>query len=170
MNIAKGFSLIELMVAMTVSMVLIAGTGFAYSGISESINLSKNIENTQEVLRYTSEVFGRSLSQTLVTPVSASPEQIVVIQDKVGSVACDGTTPTVAPYSESYRFEQPNLWCNAGNGEVVILRGIDNFSINLIGDLVQITVLPSDFPSGDLPAGIRIDFALRSKILMEETN
>lgn len=170
MKIVSGFSLVELMIAMAVSLTLIAGTGIAYIGISDSINLSKNIENTQEVLRYTTDVFSRSLKQTLVSPVSAGPNNIRVIQDKVGSVACDGTVPTVAPYIESYRFEAPNLFCDAGNGEVVILQGIDAMSIVINDDLVQITVLPDDFPIADLPNGVRIDIALSSKILMEETN
>ncbi|MFY8350266.1 PilW family protein [Pseudoalteromonas sp. SSM20] len=166
----KGFSLVELMVAMAVSMFLVAGTGFAYIGISDSINLSKNIENTQEVLRYTSDVFGRSLKQTLVTPVSTGTDNIRIVQDKVGSVACDGTVPIVAPYTESFRFEAPNLLCNAGNGEIVILQGIENMSIVINGDLVEITVLPGDFPIADLPNGVRIDISLSSKILLEETN
>ncbi|TMO87486.1 PilW family protein [Pseudoalteromonas spongiae] len=170
MKTVSGFSLVELMVAMAVSMSLIAGTGFAYIGISDSISLSKNIENTQEVLRYTAEVFSRSLKQTLVSPVSTAPDNIRVIQDKVGSVACDGTVPVAAPYTESYRFEVPNLLCNAGNGEVVILQGIANMSFAINGDLVQITVLPNDFPIADLPNGVRIDIAVSSKILMEETN
>lgn len=166
---SKGFTIIELMIAMVISLVLVGGSSLAYVSVSSVIDLSKNIENAQEVLRYTSEVFGRSLSQTMVSPVSASPERITVIQDKVGAVACDGTTPIVAPYSEVYRFEQPNLWCNAGNGEVVILRGIDDFSVNINGNLIQITVLPEDFPADDFANGVRIDIALKSKILMEET-
>ena len=170
MRFISGFSLIELMVAMAVSMSLIAGTGLAYIGISDSISLSKNIENTQEVLRYTTEVFSRSLKQTLVSPVSTAPDNIRVIQDKIGSVACDGSVPVVAPYAESYRFEAPNLLCNAGNGEVVILQGIANMSFAINGDLVQITVLPNDFPIADLPNGVRIYIAVSSKILMEETN
>lgn len=170
MKSTKGFSLVELMVAMAVSMSLIAGTGFAYIGISDSINLSKNIENTQEVLRYTTDVFSRSLKQTMVSPTSTAPENIRVVQDKVGAVACDGTIPVAAPYTESYRFESPNLFCDAGNGEVVILQGIDAMSIVINDDLVQITVLPDDFPIADLPNGVRIDIALSSKILMEETN
>ncbi|WP_372770672.1 PilW family protein [Pseudoalteromonas sp.] len=170
MKVYAGFSLIELMVATAMSMFLVAGTGFAYIGISDSINLSKNIENTQEVLRYTSEVFSRSLKQTMVSPVSTAPDNIRVIQDKVGAVACDGSVPVVAPYTESYRFQAPNLFCNAGNGEVIILRGIENMAIVINDDLIQITVLPIGFPIADLPNGVRIDIALSSKILQEETN
>lgn len=170
MKAVSGFSLVELMVAMVVSTTLIAGTGLAYSGISNSINLSKTIENSQEVLRYTTDVFSRSLKQTLVSPVSTAPDNIRVIQDKVGSVACDGTVPVAAPYTESYRFEAPNLFCDAGSGEVVILQGITNMSILINGDLVQITVIPNEFPIASLPNGVRIDIALSSKILMEETN
>ena len=51
----------------------------------------------------------------------------------------------------------------------MILRGIDDFSVNINGNLIQITVLPEDFPADDFANGVRIDIALKSKILMEET-
>lgn len=165
----KGFTLVELLVAMAVSTALISGVGMAYISLSQSVDVAKNIENSLEVLRYSNELFNRSLKQTTAAPAAATPQQLSVVQSRAGTRACDGTTPAAVPFTEAYRFEQPNLFCDAGNGEVLILKSIENMTFVVNGDLVQITVLPQEFPVEDLPNGVRMDYALTGKILMEAT-
>jgi len=60
----KGFTLIELMIALVIGGILILGITSTYSSIDGTIQTSKDLENAQEVIRYTSQVFTRSLKQT----------------------------------------------------------------------------------------------------------
>lgn len=83
-NNPDGFTLVELLVALAVSSFLMAGISLVYSALSESVDTSKELENAQEVLRYSSEVFTRSLKQTKSMPLIPDASTIVVVQDTSG--------------------------------------------------------------------------------------
>lgn len=162
---AQGFTLIELLIALVIGSILIAAIGMAYVAVSQTIKTSKQLENAQEVLRYSSEVFNRSLKQTLSAPlVNPNNNGLTVIQTSEGATACDGSNPAV-PFSEVYTFVSPNLICDAGNGEQVLLTGLADISYNLNGNLVEITVTPSELDMDMLLNGFQIDIALTGIIL-----
>ena len=75
----KGFSLVELMVALAAGAFLLAGISLSYSAIKGTIQVSKELENAQEVLRYTSKVFNRSIKQTQITPVISADKSMITI-------------------------------------------------------------------------------------------
>ena len=56
-----GFTLVELMVALAVGSFLIAGVGLSYATIKGTVSATKELENAQEVIRFTSQVLTRSL-------------------------------------------------------------------------------------------------------------
>ncbi len=159
-----GFTLSEVMVTLAVSGFLLSGVTLAYMAISNTVATSKQLENAQEVLRYSAEVFSRSLKQTQETPVIPNLTSLNVVQSNAGATACDGTRPAV-PFTENYTFVQPNLVCDAGNGETVLLTGIADISYQINGNLVAVTVTPENLDVADLANGFELNFALTSVIL-----
>lgn len=176
----KGFSLIEMLIALVVSSVLIIGISTAYASIVGLVNTSKNLENAQEVLRYASVIFTRSLTNTSSGSVLASGSQLDVNQG-ANSIACDGSKPTY-DYTEKFTVDsQNNLTCQladqtsgAVNIAKVILTGVQ--SINFKKDnkqLVTVTVTPQALfgePSNQGPTkSIQIDIALSEVIFVNAT-
>lgn len=170
MRLQRGFTLVELMISLAISAFLMSGIAFAYSALSQSVDTSKELENAQEVLRYSSEVFTRSLKQTRRTPDSPNANTIVVQQETLGSTACNSSKPTV-PFSETFTLVDNQLRCrvNAGDEEV-LLTGLQDISYRINGNLVEVTVTPENLNVDMLANGFRIDIALSGKILEEALN
>lgn len=170
MKLSRGFTLVELMVSLAISAFLMSGIAFAYSALSQSVDTSKELENAQEVLRYSSEVFTRSLKQTKTTPNTPNINTIVVQQETTGSTACNSSKPAV-PFSETFTLVDNQLRCrvNAGDEEV-LLTGLQDISYRINGNLVEITVTPENLNVDMLANGFRIDIALSGKILEEALN
>lgn len=167
MKLQQGFTLIELLVAMAVSAFLMAGISFVYVALSQSVDTSKELENAQEVLRYSSEVFTRSLKQTQDFPSLPNATSIVVEQVTVGSTACDGSKPVV-PFTETFTLVDNQLRCQVNADiERVLLTGIEDIGYRLNGNLVEVTVTPAGLNVDMLANGFRIDVALSGKILKE---
>ena len=138
-KIQKGYSLVELMIALLVGCILIMGVSLAYSSIKGLILSSKNLENAQEVLRFTSDTFTRSLKQTQGGVVIAANQ--ITIPQTANSVACNGTRP-IADYNEIYSLNGNNLQCDIGDGAQTILTGVENIAFTLNNRLASITVTP----------------------------
>ena len=170
MRLQRGFTLVELMISLAISAFLMSGIAFAYSALSQSVDTSKELENAQEVLRYSSEVFTRSLKQTKTTPNTPNANTIVVQQETLGSTACNSSKPAV-PFSETFTLVDNQLRCrvNAGDEEV-LLTGLQDISYRINGNLVEVTVTPENFNVDMLANGFRIDIALSGKILEEALN
>lgn len=170
MKLSRGFTLVELMISLAISAFLMSGIAFAYSALSQSVDTSKELENAQEVLRYSSEVFTRSLKQTITTPNTPNANTIVVQQETLGSTACNSSKPAV-PFSETFTLVDNQLRCrvNAGDEEV-LLTGLQDISYRINGNLVEVTVTPENLNVDMLANGFRIDIALSGKILEEALN
>lgn len=165
----SGFTLIELMIALVISSFVLIGITGTYSTISGTIQASKELENAQEVIRYSSQVFRRSLKQTWQVPTFANGNQLLVKQ-KSNTRSCIGTNPVV-DYTETFTFVQPNLSCSlvdmAGNeisSNATLLTGIDDLNTVAKGHLFSITVQPTVLPENFI-GGVRIDIALTNLIL-----
>ena len=180
LSIQKGFSLVELLIALVVSTVLILGISTAYTSIVTLVNTSKNLENAQEVLRYCAEVFTRSLTNTSdgTVLVTGNVNQLNVNQ-KAGSIACDGSKPT-ASYTEKFAIDGNNLTCElvdengGGEGPKIILTGIESITFAKNEQLVSVTVTPQALfgePAGTGPTKpVQIDIALKEIILINAMN
>jgi len=161
----RGYSLIELLVALLIGTALTLGISTAYSSISGVVSSNKNLENAQEVLRYSVEVFSRSLKQTAQDP-SISGDVLTVEQD-ANNIACDGSIPTTA-FQEIFTIDDNNLTCDIGTGAKIILTGIESLSFSQSSKLVSINVQPQTIngESGVATAIMQIDIALSEIILV----
>ncbi len=149
------------MVALVLSSFLVLGITVAYSSISSTIDAGKSLENTQEVLRYSAQVFGRSMKQTS-TPPAVAGNQVTVIQ-LANSTSCLGTTP-INNYTEVYTITPPNLSCDIGAGSTTILTGIETMTFATNGNLFTVNVKPIGLPD-KLGTPVQIDLALTRRIL-----
>lgn len=167
----RGYSLLELLVALLLSSVLMVGISTAYSSITGLVQTSKNIENAQEVLRYCAEVFSRSLKQTSETPTITNSNQLSVAQS-ANSIACDGSRQ-VADFTEVFTLVDNHLKCDVGDGDgaKIILTGVESIDFSQTEQLMSVTVEPQaqiGEASGIGPASaVQIDIALSEIILIK---
>ncbi len=175
----SGFTLVELMIALVISGVLLIGVTGAYSAINGTIKASKALENAQEVIRYSSQVFTRSLKQSVhieIIEIVDEPIKITVKQ-KANTISCVGTIVTV-DYTEIFVFEESKLSCeikdNAGDivkAKTTLLTGINRLIPTLDDTLFSLIVepqgLPKNFILNDDTLGVRIDIALTHLILKQ---
>ena len=142
----KGFSLVEVMVALAISTALVLGVFGVYSSISTTILTSKSLETTQEVVRFSVQVFSRSLKQSEMEPSIVANGSSLVVEQVANVKACDGSIP-VKPYKETYVVVSPLLQCTLTIDDVVsapktILTGISAIAFQREDDLMHILVSP----------------------------
>lgn len=165
-----GFTLVELLIGLLISMTLIMGVIMAYSSINGVMLSSKNIENAQEVLRFSAQTFTRSLKQAKQITIN-HPSQLDVKQ-AANTIACDGSRP-VAVYTEKYSHNGVNLLCDIGSTPQIILTGLQSIKFERTNDLVSITVTPQAQAGESAGIGasapVQIDIALTGIILIKAT-
>jgi prepilin-type N-terminal cleavage/methylation domain-containing protein len=183
MKYNKGFTLVELMIALVISSFVLLGVTSTYSSIQGSIQVSKELENAQEVIRYSAQVFNRSIKQTMLPVIVSANAQTVTVTQPANTRSCFGSIVGV-DYQETFTFVSPNLSCStqdsAGNplvANTVILTGINNFRAQynnaneLFSFIIEPTVLPQNLivvgggAGGANMNGVRIDVALTSRII-----
>lgn len=162
----QGFTLVELMVALAAGAFLLAGVSLSYSAIKSTVEVSKELENAQEVIRYTSKVFNRSIKQTQLAPIISADKSTITITQPSGVIACDGSA-TTAQVIEVYSLNGSNLMCSLDGATAErLLTGIETLSFDIAGELVTVTVKPNDLPA-QFGNGINIDIALTNVILVK---
>ncbi len=173
----KGFTLVELMIALAISSFLLLGVVATYSSIHGTVKASKELENSQEVLRYTAHVFSRSLKQTKsFATVSAPLANVLTVTLPVDAINCFGKPMTVSG-DEVYTFTAPKLSCKVNDGtptgEVTkdLLTGIDTMEFSGGGtNMISINVEPKKLDQNlkFTDGKIKIDIALSSKIIADK--
>ncbi|ALS32945.1 hypothetical protein PTRA_a1784 [Pseudoalteromonas translucida KMM 520] len=159
----RGFTLVELMVALAASMFLLGGVSLAYSSINSTTNTAKGLENTLEVIRFSSNVFTRSFRQTSSVPVYLN--NILTVQQNAGARACTGEIVNT-PFTEQYSHEDDSLFCDIGDGKVKILKGLTAINFNINDKVVTVFVTAINLP-GQFNNALAIDIAL-SQIIMNK--
>lgn len=141
------------------------GVSLAYSSITGLVNTSKNLENSQEVIRYSSEVFTRSLKQTLEPVVVTGVDQLTVLQN-AGATTCSGQQKAAA-FTEVFTLDGDKLKCSIDAAvPITILTGIETMTFGLTANqLFSVTVKPLPL-SGEATNAIKIDIALSGRILI----
>lgn len=161
---SQGYTLVELMVALAAGAFLLAGVSLSYSAIKGTILVGKELENAQEVIRYTSKVFTRSIKQTPRLPEVAADGSSITIYQPAGVITCNGSVSTAA-VSELYSLVDNNLQCalDAAPAER-LLTGVKQLSFAIDNNLVTINVGPENLPA-QFGNTITIDIAVSNVIL-----
>ncbi|MEM5552486.1 prepilin-type N-terminal cleavage/methylation domain-containing protein [Pseudoalteromonas neustonica] len=160
----RGYTLVELMVALAAGSFLLAGVSLSYSAIKGTIMVSKELENAQEVIRYTSKVFTRSIKQTPTLPIVAADGLSISIGQPAGVITCNGSV-AVAPTTEIYTLTGNNLMCTLGAAAPErLLTGVERLNFSINNNIVKINVAPENLPS-QFGNAISIDVAVSNVIL-----
>ncbi|MBQ4848512.1 PilW family protein [Pseudoalteromonas sp. MMG012] len=168
-----GYTLLELMVAMAAGMFLLAGVSMSYSAIKSTIVVTQELSHAQEVVRYTSQVFTRSIKQTNILPRIENNGSELHIDQDAQILSCQGTIPASA-YTELYTLNEGYLVCsvtltgNPASVPVNLLRGVQalNFTSSDSGLLIKVTVTPDNVPT-QFADGIDIDIAVTRMIMAD---
>ncbi|WP_372882289.1 PilW family protein [Psychromonas sp.] len=175
-----GFTLIELMVAMVISLTLIFACTVLYSSLKSSISTAQELAKAQESLRGAYYLLSRSVrhagsvavgtSGALITTYGASPAS----GDKIYS--CLGNDDRVSGSTDTYWSEDNDLYCDDEIDKQKIALGVTGFTFTTIshanstGDIiydgVEVTMEIDGMPSS-YAGGLTFTLALRQKVLLE---
>lgn len=147
----QGFTLIEMLVALALGALMMAGIAASFSAITQTQNLTRDYEQIQETLRFTTSLISRSLrtadmlvhDPTENAPTDTNQFSVQRIGDNERR-SCNGQTPdTDTEFYETYY--QPTgsnqLACRVSStdgsspdwaGTEVIAYGIENFSLQCL--------------------------------------
>jgi len=152
----QGFSLIELMIAMTISLILMAGVGQIYLGTKASYNLQNGLSRLQENARFALDILSHNIGQSGYTTNLGSIDainsantlenqsentglgftQLTGTASDIIEINYDSTTDclgnaTAGTATDRYYINNSTLMC-LGNGSVtpgVLAEGIDNMQL-----------------------------------------
>lgn len=180
-NSQSGFSLIELMIAMTLSLLLILGIATIFSSLKNTSAYSQQLENTQEVLRFTNSIFSRAVhrademddkSYTGSDGNTYKQLDLTFNLDNLDAgetyTSCLGNAMS-SQYYESYRLTDGQLMCaeyttvsldDTSKSFTGIGTNIDTLSFATTDNLLTVTITPADETNS-----VQMMFAQRQAIL-----
>lgn len=172
---ASGFSLVELMVALAIGGFLLMGVVTAYVGIKGLVKDSENLQASQDVIRFSMQVFSRSIKNASTSPIIDAGTLTVTHSYSEGQspiVTCQGRTATNA-VTETFSFASPDILCDdgLGAGAIPVITNVSALTFTLLdlnGNGVDDTVLVQiDTPGmpDNYPDGIAIRYAMHALIL-----
>ena len=190
-NTQSGFSLIELMIAMSLSLLLILGIATVFSSLKNTSSYSQQLENTQEVLRFTNSTFSRAVHRADEMDVKSytgsdggtyQQLDLTFNLDNLDSSDTNDTytsclgNPMTSQYYESYRLTDNELLCaeytTAGLDDsskifTAIGTNIDDLNFSITENLLTVTITPSIMSNMESIGSDTIDmmFAQRQAIL-----
>lgn len=151
----SGFSLVELLIAMTLGLILVAGVGAVFVSATGSLTVNRQLDRSQETLRFASTILTNELRQASLLPDPATGFPILGISPVDVEVdVADGESQEI-----TVRYFVVN------NGEAVHCNGAainggqsveKTFSVNANGALVcQSGVVPgTPLPAEELAFGL----------------
>ena len=183
-NSQSGFSLIELMIAMTLSLLLILGIATIFSSLKNTSAYSQQLENTQEVLRFTNSIFSRAVHRAdemddkSYTGSDGNTYDQLDLTFNLDNLDSSDTNDTYtsclgnemsSQYYESYRLSDGQLMCaeyttvgldDSSKIFTAIGTNIETLTFATTDNLLTITIIPADETNS-----VQMMFALRQAIL-----
>ncbi|WP_082078902.1 PilW family protein [Pseudoalteromonas rubra] len=162
----RGFTLLELLIALSIGLFMLGGIAVAYSTIRSTIAINQELAQAQEVIRYTSQLMTRSIKQTASTPQVMQGGEALEVSQVANTPACDGSVPVV-DYTETFSLLDGYLLCDVSSDNLPaqrLLRGVNGLSFSVDGLITSITVTPVGVPA-QYAAGIQIDVAASQQVL-----
>lgn len=135
----RGFSIIELMVAMTIGLLLVAGLFYVYLGAAQSSQFQGALATMQGNARFAIEIMGLDLRMTGFTgSQAANPQNVVNVTltdnlcpmvDAFGNKNCTtGGNPVAGPLV-GYENTNPPGVCTTANTTPCYRTGTDSFTV-----------------------------------------
>jgi len=124
---ALGFSLVELMIAMTLGLILLAGVGVIFISTQQSGQSKRALDNAQEALRYSSYSISRLTRIGTIDRINSSDTNLRISLNRGAATPdCLGNTATEINVQVVFSHDAANneLVCTVGANSGVIARGI----------------------------------------------
>ncbi|ABM04939.1 Type IV pili fiber-building block protein [Psychromonas ingrahamii 37] len=174
-----GFSLIELLVAMVISLTLIFACTALYSSLKGSMTTAQSLATAQESLRGTFYLMSRSVYQADSVSINGANDELTVTYNPppTGQIySCLGNAIASAA-TDTYSSDGTGLYCDddgIGTGSAAELIALDIQSLNFttISDAsgtvngLTVTIKIEGMPAS-LSDGLTFTLALRQKILLD---
>ena len=152
-NTQSGFSLIELMIAMSLSLLLILGIATVFSSLKNTSSYSQQLENTQEVLRFTNSIFSRAVHRADEMSGGSTLTltfNLVNLDTDEKFIDCRGEEKGLnEKYTETYSLENDELICTTKIDSTsveafsAIGSNIEALSFSILGERLKVTITPS---------------------------
>lgn len=177
----QGLTLVELMIAITLTVLLVSGIAGAYLTLKTSTLQVEALENAQEVIRGAHNIFSRSVKRAAAIELQSDTVLRISFQNEQADMLACYNSPQLTAFSEVYRLQGNQLLCEFGAGSVILLAGIEALNFSLRADvhtgtdtLLTVLLAPRGLPENFQQAGmqlpaVRMDFALKSVILQWAT-
>ncbi|MFQ3175862.1 MAG: prepilin-type N-terminal cleavage/methylation domain-containing protein [Psychromonas sp.] len=172
-----GFSLLELLVAMVVSLMLIFACTTLYSSLKISMTTAQELGKTQESLRGAFYLMSRSVYQAESVTISGAGDQLRVTYNPplTGDIyGCLGKPISTAGRTDTYSSNGAGLFCDDGSGAELIALDIKNLNFTKINDAsgtinrLTVTMKIEGMPASLFDdGGLTFILALRQKILLD---
>lgn len=165
----SGFSLIELMIAMALSLLLILGIATIFSSLKNTSAYSQQLENTQEVLRFTNSIFSRAVHRA--NDMESTDGNTLTLTFNLDNLDtgesfsnCLGDSMT-SQYKESYSLVGNELSCEVyttspTGSPTAIGTNIDALGFSISNNLLTVTITPDNETNS-----VQMMFAQRQAIL-----
>ncbi len=168
----SGFTLVELMIAMLISLTLVFACTTLYSSLKNSIATAQGLATAQESLRSAFHLLSRSVRQAqsfdivsgaLVTSYGTPPSGSQIY-------SCLGNS--VSGSTDTYSTDGDGLYCDDGSGAQLVALGVTDLQFSTItgtnDDGLKVTMQIEGMPASYIDAGgFSFTLALRQKILLE---
>ncbi|MBE0505726.1 MAG: prepilin-type N-terminal cleavage/methylation domain-containing protein [Marinospirillum sp.] len=141
-NRQQGFTLIELLVALAIGALLLMGIASSIAAITQAQNLTRDYEQVQETLRFTTSLISRSLrtaevlaNDTANNATTTNNQLSVKRMGAAGRLSCIGEEPSEGvEFFETYY--QPagtnHLACRVGATTEIIAYDISSFELKCL--------------------------------------
>jgi prepilin-type N-terminal cleavage/methylation domain-containing protein len=126
---ALGFSLVELMIAMALGLILLAGVGVIFVSTQQSGQTKRALDNAQEALRYSHYSISRLVRVGRIDRNASNATTLRIIVNRNATTPdCLGNATLTDDVQVTFTRDALNnaLVCTVGNDSGVISRGITN--------------------------------------------
>jgi prepilin-type N-terminal cleavage/methylation domain-containing protein len=150
---ARGFSLIELMIAMVLGLLVIGSVGTVFLSAQQSYRIKADFEEAQDAFRFSSHVINRLVqsSESIIQPGSTGNELRIQLRGGPGIYDCTGAEiPDEADVVNNaiFRGMDGSLRCdpNAGGASTPVGVGVP-----LVSRVAAISFRYADLPDNEAP-------------------
>lgn len=164
---ARGFSLVELMIAMTIGFIILAGVGFLYLESRQSFRSIENLSRMQEGARYALEVMARDIRMAGYRGCASSSVAVHNVLNKSTESAYNFDSP-MNGYDGGAAGWAPALPSDTGGLSGLNIRpGTDAIIVrSAFGSGTTVTKQPGLNSSADLQVTVPNDLAINDIIMV----
>ena len=148
-----GFSLIELMIAMTLGVIIIGAVGTVFISAQQSYRVKANFEEAQEAFRFASHVINRLVqsSESIIQPGSTGTELRIQLRGGPGIFNCIGQPildSEVVVNNALFVGNDGSLRCDPNAGTAGTAVGV---GVPLVSRVTAVTFRYADLPDNEAP-------------------